>query len=65
LIGAAALILVAITFGSYLLWKLEDVFAIQSEIAKTIPDQLQAKLSPHEETAIEQAPTPDAGQDGG
>ena len=27
---------------------LDDVFAIQSEIAKTITDQLQAKLSPSE-----------------
>jgi adenylate cyclase len=44
---------------------LADVFAIQSEIAKMIADQLQAKLSPHEEAAIEQAPTADAGQDGG
>src|SRR5439155_26948800 len=32
---------------------LADVFAIQSEIAKTIADQLQAKLSPREENAIE------------
>jgi TolB-like protein/serine/threonine protein kinase len=32
---------------------LADVFAIQSEIAKTIADQLQAKLSPHEEAAME------------
>jgi TolB-like protein/serine/threonine protein kinase len=44
---------------------LADVFAIQSEIAKTIADQLQAKLSPHEEAAIEQAPTADAGQGSG
>ena len=44
---------------------LADAFAIQSEIAKMIADQLQAKLSPHEEAAIEQAPTADAGQDGG
>ena len=44
---------------------LADVFAIQSEIAKTIADQLQAKLSPHEEAAIEQARTADAGQDSG
>jgi adenylate cyclase len=44
---------------------LADVFAIQSEIAKTIADQLQAKLPPHEEAVIEQASTPDAGQDGG
>src|SRR5438477_1762240 len=35
---------------------LADVFAIQSEIAKTIADQLQAKLSPKEKAAIEQAP---------
>src|SRR5947207_9253841 len=32
---------------------LADVFAIQSEIAKTIADQLQAKLSPREKNAIE------------
>jgi TolB-like protein len=38
---------------------LADVFAIQSEIAKTIADQLQAKLSPAEKNAIEQAPTSD------
>jgi TolB-like protein/Tfp pilus assembly protein PilF len=38
---------------------LADVFAIQSEIAKAIADQLQAKLSPSEKTAIEQAPTAD------
>ena len=37
----------------------DDVFAIQSEIAKTIADQLQAKLSPSEKTAIECAPTAD------
>jgi serine/threonine protein kinase/tetratricopeptide (TPR) repeat protein len=36
---------------------LADVFAIQSEIAKTIADQLQAKLSPAEKTAIEKPPT--------
>jgi len=36
---------------------LVDVFAIQSEIAKTIADQLQAKLSPNEKKAIEQPPT--------
>src|SRR5213082_627024 len=36
-----------------------DVFAIQSEIAKAIADQLQAKLSPSEKTAIEQKPTSD------
>jgi len=38
---------------------LDDVFAIQSEIARTIADQLQAKLSPSEKKAIEQAPTTD------
>jgi len=38
---------------------LADVFAIQSEIAKAIADQLQAKLSPSEKSAIEQAPTAD------
>src|SRR5438034_1923988 len=38
---------------------LADVFAIQSEIAKTIADQLQAKLSPREKKAIEQPPTTD------
>jgi len=38
---------------------LADVFAIQSEIAKTIADQLQAKLSPGEEKAIERPPTSD------
>jgi TolB-like protein/class 3 adenylate cyclase/Flp pilus assembly protein TadD len=38
---------------------LADVFAIQSEIAKAIADQLQAKLSPNEKKAIERAPTSD------
>ncbi|HYY13839.1 MAG TPA: hypothetical protein VE758_05335, partial [Chthoniobacterales bacterium] len=38
---------------------LADVFAIQSEIAKAIADQLQAKLSPAEKNAIERAPTAD------
>jgi len=38
---------------------LADVFAIQSEIAKEIADQLQAKLSPNEKKAIEQPPTTD------
>src|SRR5262249_47078761 len=36
---------------------LDDVFAIQSEIAKAIAAQLQAKLSPAEKSAIEQPPT--------
>jgi len=38
---------------------LADVFAIQSEIAKAIADQLQAKLSPNEKRAIERQPTTD------
>ncbi len=38
---------------------LADVFAIQSEIAKTIADQLQAKISPTEKAAIEKVPTAD------
>jgi TolB-like protein/class 3 adenylate cyclase/Tfp pilus assembly protein PilF len=38
---------------------LADVFAIQSEIAKMIADQLQAKLSPTEKSAIERHPTSD------
>ena len=38
---------------------LADVFAIQSEIAKAIAEQLQAKLSPREKDAIERPPTSD------
>jgi len=38
---------------------LADVFAIQSEIAKAIADQLQTKLSPNEKKAIEQPLTTD------
>ena len=38
---------------------LGDVFAIQSEIAKTIADQLQAKLSPSEKAAIDKPATTD------
>jgi len=38
---------------------LADVFAIQTEIAKAIADQLQAKLSPAEKNAVEQRPTSD------
>src|SRR6266446_3706052 len=38
---------------------LADVFAIQSEIAKTIADQLQAKILPREKQAIEEQPTKD------
>jgi TolB-like protein/class 3 adenylate cyclase len=36
---------------------LDDVFAIQSDIAKAIADQLQAKLSPAEKAAMERPPT--------
>jgi len=38
---------------------LADVFAIQSEIAEKIAEQLQAHLSPGEQAAIAQAPTSD------
>src|SRR4026209_1916961 len=38
---------------------LADVFAIQSEIAKAIADQLQARLSTNAKAAIEKAPTTD------
>jgi TolB-like protein/class 3 adenylate cyclase/Flp pilus assembly protein TadD len=38
---------------------LADVFAIQSQIAETIAEQLQARLSPSEKAAIAQAPTKD------
>src|SRR5213080_3558402 len=38
---------------------LADIFAIQSEIAKAIAEQLQAKLSPNEKAAIEKPPTAD------
>lgn len=38
---------------------LDDVFAIQSEIAQAIADQLNAKLSPEEKASINQRPTAD------
>jgi serine/threonine-protein kinase len=38
---------------------LADVFAIQSEIAQKIADQLRAKISPDEKTKILKAPTSD------
>ncbi len=38
---------------------LADVFAIQSEIARTIAAQLQARISPREKAAIAEAPTHD------
>jgi TolB-like protein/Tfp pilus assembly protein PilF len=39
--------------------ELADVFAIQSEIAQKIADQLQARLSPKEKSAISERPTSD------
>ncbi len=36
---------------------LDDVFAIQSEIAKAIVEQLRARISPSEKAAIEKPPT--------
>ena len=39
--------------------KLTDVFSVESEVAKAIADQLQAKISPSEREAIEKAPTAD------
>jgi serine/threonine-protein kinase len=38
---------------------LDDVFAIQSEISRTIADELKAKISPTERAAIEKPPTTD------
>ncbi len=38
---------------------LNDVFAIQSEVAQAIADQLNAKLSPEEKASINQRPTSD------
>jgi tetratricopeptide (TPR) repeat protein len=39
--------------------ELADVFAIQSEIAKTIADELKAKITPTERAAIDRPPTND------
>jgi TolB-like protein/class 3 adenylate cyclase/Tfp pilus assembly protein PilF len=39
--------------------ELADVFAIQSEIAQTIANQLRAKLSPREEAIMHEKPTSD------
>jgi adenylate cyclase len=36
-----------------------DLFTIESEIAKAIAEQLQAKLLPREQNAIERPPTGD------
>ena len=37
--------------------KLTDIFAVESEVAKAIADQLQANLSGHEEQVIAAKPT--------
>jgi len=39
--------------------KLDDLFAVESELAKAIASQLKAKLSPDEKAAIETRPTAD------
>jgi serine/threonine-protein kinase len=39
--------------------QLDDVLAVRSEIAKTVAEQLEAKISPNEKKAIERAPTAD------
>ncbi len=39
--------------------KVADVFALQSEVARTIAEQLQAKLSPREKAALAQSSTTD------
>jgi serine/threonine protein kinase/Flp pilus assembly protein TadD len=39
--------------------KLTDIFSVETEVAKTIADQLQAKISPTEKAAIEKVPTAD------
>ena len=38
---------------------LKDMFAIQSEIAQKVAEQLHAKISPAEKIAIERPPTAD------
>ncbi len=38
---------------------IDDIFAIQSEIAQTIAEQLDASISPNEKAAIEETPTHD------
>ncbi len=40
--------------------KLTDIFAVESDIAKTIAETLQAKLTAAEKTAIAKRPTPNA-----
>ena len=39
--------------------KLTDIFSVETEVAKAIADQLQAKISPAEKAEIEKAPTAD------
>lgn len=43
--------------GRNLRWKLTDIFAVESDIAKTIADTLQAKLTGAEKTSIANQPT--------
>src|SRR5436190_12814283 len=38
-------------------WKMTDIFSVESEVAKAIADQLQAKLTGHEEQEIAAKPT--------
>jgi serine/threonine-protein kinase len=38
---------------------IDDIFAIQSEIAQTIAEQLDARIAPREKTAIQETPTHD------
>src|SRR5262249_28205260 len=40
--------------------KLTDIFSVESEVAKTVADQLQAKLSGREEQAVTAKPTDNA-----
>ena len=39
---------------------MEDIFAVESEVAQEIADSLQAKLSPTEAKTVASAPTKDA-----
>jgi tetratricopeptide (TPR) repeat protein len=39
--------------------EIKDVFAVESEVSQEIADALQAKLSPHEASALASAPTQD------
>src|SRR5207302_5642826 len=39
--------------------KLTDIFAVESDIAKTIAETLQAKITGSEKNSVPKAPTPD------